>query len=314
MLAQLLHPSHRLFDLARTAKRLPHIALAIPLALIFLVAAQLIGGVPLLLFFVAVFGDRGIPHDQPFMHGLAVGAILVASFIFVYILLWAWLKWFEKRPFWTLGFERDGALFKYGRGLVIGLAQFVVVIGAPALFGWITPEAGREPFEGWVALGGVLIITLGWVVQGAAEEVVTRGWLMNVIGARYRPWLGVLISSVLFGVLHLLNQNVDVLSIINLCLFGLFAALFVLWEGGLWGIAAQHAVWNWAQGNVFGMPVSGNTDTGPILWNLREAGPDVITGGAFGPEGGLAVSVMLLASIALMAALLWRKRAAIHTT
>ncbi|MGQ0604896.1 MAG: CPBP family glutamic-type intramembrane protease [Anaerolineales bacterium] len=63
-------------------------------------------------------------------------------------------------------------------------------------------------------------------------------------GARYRPWLGVLVSSALFGVLHLLNPNVGLLPFINLCLFGLFAALYALREGGLWGIAAQHAVWN----------------------------------------------------------------------
>ncbi|MGQ0604901.1 MAG: lysostaphin resistance A-like protein [Anaerolineales bacterium] len=305
--------TNRLFELARTAKRLPHIVLALPLAVAFVFAAQLIGGVPLLLVFVAVFGDKGIPHDAPFVHGLAVGAILIASFGFIFVLLWAWLKWFEKRPFWTLGFERDGALMKYGRGLLIGLAQFALVMGAPALFGWVAPEPGREQFEGWLALGGVLVITLGWAVQGAAEETLTRGWLMNVIGARYRPWLGVLVSSALFGVLHLLNSNVGLLPFINLCLFGLFAALYALWEGGLWGIAAQHAVWNWAQGNVFGMQVSGNDDAGPILWNLQETGPDLLTGGAFGPEGGLAVTVMLVVSIAVLAVLL-RKRATIPVT
>jgi hypothetical protein len=80
-----------------------------------------------------------------------------------------------------------------------------------------------------------------------------------------------------------------------------------MWEGGLWGVCAQHAVWNWAQGNVFGMEVSGGASSVPILWNLQEAGPDLITGGAFGPEGGLAVTFILLVSIVVLVALLRRK-------
>ncbi|MGQ0604895.1 MAG: hypothetical protein ACT4QE_24705 [Anaerolineales bacterium] len=56
------------------------------------------------------------------------------------------------------------------------------------------------------------------------------------------------------------------------------------------------------------MQVSGNDDAGPILWNLQEAGPDLITGGAFGPEGGLAVTVMLVVSIVVVAVLLARSR------
>jgi len=299
--------AHRLFELARAGRRLPHFALAIPLSFGVVLVAQF-AAVPLLLLSLAVFGDRGIPQDQPWIHGLAVGGLLAASFAGIFGILWAWLRWFEKRPFWTLGFERDGALLKYGRGLLIGVAQLAFVIGVLALFDWVAPEAGREPFEGWAALGGVLVVSLGWAVQGAAEETLMRGWLMGVIGARYRPWLGVLVASLVFAVLHGLNPNIGALPLLNLFLFGLFAALYALWEGGLWGIAAQHAAWNWAQGNVFGMQVSGLAEAGPILWNWQEVGPDAITGGAFGLEGGLAVTVMLVLSIAALAALLARSR------
>ncbi len=299
--------AHRLFELARAAKRLPHFALAIPLSFGIVLVAQF-AAVPLLLLSLAVFGDRGIPQDQPWLHGLAVGGLLATSFAGIFGILWAWLRWFEKRPFWTLGFERDGALLKYGRGLLIGVAQLAFVIGVLALFGWVAPEAGREPFEGWAALGGVLVVGLGWAVQGAAEETLMRGWLMGVIGARYRPWLGVLVASLVFAVLHGLNPNIGALPLLNLFLFGLFAALYALWEGGLWGIAAQHAAWNWAQGNLFGMQVSGLAEAGPILWDWQEVGPDAVTGGAFGPEGGLAVTVMLVLSVAVLAALLARSR------
>lgn len=306
----LLSSTSRLFEMTRTAKRLPHIVLAIVLMPIIIVGGAVLLGLPVQLVLRQLLpGGLKFVADQPLLFGLVFALILSSSFGLTFGLLWLWLRFFEKRPFFTLGFEREGALWKYGRGLLIGFAQFGLAVGLPALFGWVVPETGREPFEGWQALAGVLIVTLGWVVQGAAEETLTRGWLMGVVGARYKPWLGVLISSLMFMLLHGLNPNIGPLPLINLFLFGVFTALWVLWEGGLWGVCAQHAVWNWAQGNVFGMEVSGGASSGPILWNLQEAGPDLITGGAFGPEGGLAVTGILLVSIGVLVALLRHKNA-----
>ncbi|MCS6908993.1 MAG: CPBP family intramembrane metalloprotease [Anaerolineales bacterium] len=310
MLAPFVQPGHRLFELARAGKRLPHIALAIPLTFVFVLAAQVGGGLPLLLAQWLVFGDRGLPRDQPLIHGAAIALFLVAAFGPIFILLALWLRLFEKRPLWTLGFERDGAAWKYARGLLVGGGMFAASVGLMLPFGYVAPEAGLPEREGWFALGGVLVIFLGWMVQGAAEEALTRGWLMNVIGARYRPWLGLLVSSLVFVVLHGLNPNIGALPLLNLFLFAVFAALYALWERSLWGICAAHAAWNWMQGNVFGLQVSGSAETGPMLFNLAEAGPDWFTGGAFGPEGGLAATVILALAIAALALLLALPRSA----
>ena len=139
----------------------------------------------------------------------------------------------------------------------------------------------------------VLLVALGWVVQGAGEEVVTRGWMLPVLGARTRPWIGIVVVSLFFSLLHGLNPNLSALAMVNLALFGLFAAFYALREGSLWGICALHSVWNWIQGNVFGFEVSGTNAGGGTLFKFVETGPDWFTGGAFGPEGGLAVSLML---------------------
>lgn len=95
------------------------------------------------------------------------------------------------------------------------------------------------------------------------------------------------------------------LVIVNLLLYSLFAAFYALREGSLWGVCAFHSAWNWAQGNFFGLAVSGNQADGGMLFDLMEVGPDWFTGGAFGPEGGLAVTLMLLVGIAIMSA--WNK-------
>jgi membrane protease YdiL (CAAX protease family) len=177
---------------------------------------------------------------------------------------------------------------------MVGLAMFVASIALSALLGYIAFEQGNPQPQGLAALGAVLVVFLGWLVQGAAEEAVARGWLMPVIGARYRPLWGILSSSIVFAALHSLNPNLNPIGILNLFLFGIFTALYALYEGGLWGVFSLHTVWNWAQGNLFGFEVSGQGSQVGTLFDLMEVGPDAITGGPFGPEGGLAVTVVLL--------------------
>jgi membrane protease YdiL (CAAX protease family) len=177
--------------------------------------------------------------------------------------------------------------------------------GAVALLaavGYAGPEDGPPQLQGVAALPGVLIALLGWAVQGPAEELICRGWMLPVLAARYRLRTGVIVSSLFFAVLHGLNPNLTVIAGLNLALYGLFAALYALREGGIWGIGAQHAAWNWAQGNVFGFEVSGIAPAGGMVLNLMETGPDEVTGGAFGPEGGLAITAVLVVGIVVLLA------------
>jgi len=79
-----------------------------------------------------------------------------------------------------------------------------------------------------------------------------------------------------------------------------FAAVYALAEGGLWGICAWHAVWNWAMGDLLGFATDGTPHSG-LLSSIRADGPDIITGGAFGLEGGLACTAVFLIAIGIIA-------------
>ncbi len=315
----LFNSNNHLLELARSGRRLPHIILTIVLAFVIVFAAQITGGILALLLILGITGvTSGLPSlDNPetlvnvLMPDTALEQTILLIFAFgpIFLILWAWLALFEKRPLWTVGMEKSGALTKYLRGLLVGLLMFAAAIGISAMFGYIAIEAGNPQQQGMAALGGVLLVFVGWTVQGPAEETLTRGWVMPVIGARYRPWLGALVSSLLFAALHSLNPNLSPVAVLNLFLFGAFAALYALYEGGLWGVFSLHAAWNWAQGNLFGFEVSGIAPPGGTLFNLMEVGPDVITGGSFGPEGGLSVTVVLVAA-SVVVWLLARKRTA----
>jgi hypothetical protein len=85
-----------------------------------------------------------------------------------------------------------------------------------------------------------------------------------------------------------------------LFLFGILTGLYVLKEGSLWGVMGLHAAWNWAEGNLFGFPVSGLAFSSGSLVYLKEAGPAFINGGGFGPEGGIAVTLAQLICILII--------------
>lgn len=312
-MSRLFNPHNHLLELARSGKRLPHIAIVIVLGFLFVLIAQLSGGVAAVLLILSLSWasmpafDPESPQPSPEMvnalmpdNALEQTIYLVFAFVPIFIILWLWLRFYEKRSLWTIGMEWAGAGWKYGRGLLIGVVMFAASIGISGALGYIAFEQGNPQQQGLSALGGVLLVYLGWTVQGPAEEAIARGWMLPTIGARYRPLLGVLLSSVIFAAYHSCNPNLGFIAVLNLFLFGVFAALFALYEGGLWGVFGIHAAWNWAQGNLFGFEVSGGPAVGGTLFNLMETGPDAITGGPFGPEGGLSVTVILVISCGLV--------------
>lgn len=304
---------NRLYDLARQGKRItPWWAVLILSVAIIRGSALFALPISIVQFFTSGFSPEGVPLESPSSPLLGTFfeiAYLVIPFGAVILLVWLWVGVYEKRPFSSLGFERPKALFLYGRGLLIGVLTFLGTIGLMALFGYVAPEASDPAKTGFAALGSIVLILIpGWLIQGAAEEVLTRGWMLPVLSARYRPWVGLLISAVFFAVMHGSNPNISGLALINLALYGLFAALYALREESLWGICAFHSVWNWVQGNLFGFQVSGQESPVGTLFNLMETGPDWFTGGAFGPEGGLVTTLVLVLSCALI--LFWPQPAA----
>lgn len=299
----------KLFSMARQGQRLTHIAAVIPLSILFSFVAQM-GIIPVVIVMTVIYGfsDAIITLEgmAPSIAGFWMGMQLISAFVLVYFILWTWLRFVEKRPFWTLGYELKNALSQYACGFLLGALMFAGSVGILALFGSVSFEQGDPTQQGLAALGGVSLVLLGWIIQGGAEEALMRGWVLPVIGARYKPWIGLLISSIIFAFLHGLNPNLSVIALLNLTLFGVFAGLYAMREGSMWGISALHSVWNWVQGNFFGFQVSGTNASGGTLINLMETGADWLTGGEFGPEGGLVVTAVIVIGIFIV--LFWRSK------
>lgn len=285
-----------LFKEAKDAKVLPNIFTAILWAAFFLIVGQILGEL------LSIVTQKIIGSNP----AIIMLNTLICSFLFVSLLTFARVKFREKRPISSIGFGRKGFIKKYLLGFLIGLLMFSSVVLLLTISGNIEINNNPESLSGISALAGVLIVLPGWMIQGGTEEVLTRGWLMPVLGARYNVAVGLITSSMIFGVLHLLNPNVGVLAIVNIVLVGLFLGLYVIKTKDLWGVCGLHAAWNWSQGNVFGFEVSGQKVASGSLMHLKSTGTEWFTGGAFGPEAGLAATLVL--SIGIIAVLLIKEK------
>ena len=221
----------------------------------------------------------------------------LGSFFFMALLVFLWVKFREKRPFSSLGFFKEGWLKELGKGFLIGSIQFSLIVALLLLTGsgkLELAELGLEPVL------FILALIPFWILQGGTEELVTRGWLFPAVSAKSNILVGVLVSSALFGAMHLLNAGVTVLSIVTIILDGIFACLLMIKYDNMWVLAGMHGAWNFVQGNVYGIQVSGNGATASVFNYTSQTSIDWLSGGAFGAEGSIFASIVLIGCIAYL--------------
>lgn len=217
---------------------------------------------------------------------------LIFEFIFCSLIIFIRVKLKDKRTLSSFGFQREGAVRNYVFGFLIGAFLMSIITIMLVFTGNAVLNNKSTQTLGINAIVNTLIIAPGWMIQSATEEILTRGWMMNTIKERYNVIWGVIGSSLFFALLHLGNPNVSFISIINLILVGILFSLYVIKSKNLWGVCGMHAAWNLFQGNIFGFKVSGvNTQIGSIV-ELNTVGANWISGGAFGPEGGILCTVV----------------------
>ena len=212
------------------------------------------------------------------------------------VLLWCLLA--EQRTLSSLGFVSRNVGAEYGLGLVFGLLMFGGAVLICVATNSLTLTASDEAFP----IGAFLLCLVGFLIQGMSEEMLCRSYLMVSLSRGLPLWACAVINALLFSLLHVGNPGVTVIALVNIFLFGLFASGLTLRRGSIWMVGALHSMWNFAQGNLFGIPVSGLAGLpSPLKADIAEGGlSTLINGGAFGLEGGLAVTVVLLTSCTLI--------------
>lgn len=209
------------------------------------------------------------------------------------------------------------------RGLLLGGALIGLACTALAVTGsarWSVDPGGVPPGE---LLGAFLRLTAFLLLAAWMEELLFRGYPLQAAAEAAGPTAAILATSVLFGLAHAANPGLagelldgvtlaEILPLLNVGLAGVVLGLAYWRTLSLWFATGVHLGWNWVMGFLADLPVSGLEGSSPAYalfdtpgWSVTVEGPELWTGGAFGPEGGLAVTAASLLGIAW---LLWTDR------
>lgn len=202
---------------------------------------------------------------------------------------------FQHRTNTAIGFTKKHALPEYLLGYAVG----VLMIAAAWGICLVTGTARLNGFSATFSLSWFLLFFAGFLVQGMSEEVLLRSFLLVSLSRRYRLLWCILLNSFLFALLHIMNPGITPLALLNLFLAGVLFSVYFLKRGSIWGVAAMHSAWNFVQGNLFGIEVSGMNMGSTLLETTMDAEFAWLNGGSFGLEGGIAVTIVQLVCIVL---------------
>ncbi|MBO4426479.1 MAG: CPBP family intramembrane metalloprotease [Clostridiales bacterium] len=194
--------------------------------------------------------------------------------------------------------SRAGIVRSYLTGLVLGL----LMMGSVLLILIITGQVSYISFglEGGIT-ATFIINLLMWIPQGMTEEIMFRGFMIPRVKDKSNTAVAVILSSFLFAAFHSANIGFTPLAAINLFLIALLFALIYLKTGNIWMTSAIHTMWNLTQGNIIGLQVSGTEAASSVLKTVYcKSSMDIVTGGAFGSEGGLAVTAVTVTGLIIL--------------
>lgn len=244
-----------------------------------------------LLLFVVVSGilaaavaAAGLSQSMLATTSSALSGALVAGWVMVRVV--------DQRPVEALGFAaepaglRDSAVGTLAGGAMLGAAVVLLAVAGTAR--WVAEPGTASEYV--AALG--LALVFFWVAA-ALEEVLFRGYPFQVLVQGIGVWPTLLVTSALFTYVHGRNPNVTALALANIFLAGFMLGVAYLRTRSLWFATAVHMGWNWAMSALLDFPVSGLRPFDAPYYDAHETGADWWTGGAFGPEAGVAATVTL---------------------
>jgi len=206
----------------------------------------------------------------------------------------------DKRSFASLGFSINK---QAGLDLLVGIAipfiLFLAIYLLESSMGWLKFNSFA-----WQTASPAMVVSqtlryFVWFIFVAwNEELVYRGYIMQSLASGLNLILGILISSIYFGIEHLSNPNSNGMAVAGIFLAGLFLAYAYIRTGQLWLSIGLHLGWNFFESAIFGFPVSGYDRPG--LFHITVSGPEFWTGGAFGPEAGFIMLPITLLGAALI--------------
>jgi membrane protease YdiL (CAAX protease family) len=214
--------------------------------------------------------------------------LMLLQFIGAILTLFIFRKFVDKKSFKSLGFEFSS----YKKDLLKGLAwgAGLISVGFLALYlsdfiAIVETDFGAIQWFSYIAFFAIVAFN---------EEILVRGYVLTNLMSSMSKYWALIVSALLFSVMHLGNDSTSLLSTANLFLAGIMLGIYTIHKRNLWFPIAMHFTWNFFQGPILGFEVSGTKMDSVI--SQQVSGNSLITGGEFGFEGSLLLTVMMIAS------------------
>ncbi len=229
-------------------------------------------------------------------HGVLVRLLLsqIVTLVFVFLIIYFFRKFIDRKSIVSLGFSiknrAKDIIFALAFGFIIMALGFSLLL----IFGNLEIIAFNfVPYVMFISLITLLAVSL-------IEEIIFRGYLLNNLLESINKYIALVIISVIFAVLHSLNANFTIAGLINLTLFGILIGIPYIINQNLWFPISFHLSWNYSQGPIFGFFVSGKGEGIKFLITQNLQGDPLITGGNFGFEGSVILTIILAISILIL--------------
>ena len=259
-------------------------------------AAAMLLGEGLVIGILTAIGYDVLHGDMPNIYLLSYYGYTIFSLIAI-----LYCKIFEKRGLKSIGFDRRA--YDWLTGGAISVVMLAVIIAVCC----ITQSISFAGFSRGAGLKIILLTAGAYVIQGSMEEIFIRGFLMNSLKRKVSDKTALFVSATVFVVMHLIGCPIleqgalgAAVSIANLYLISVVFSVCMLYKKNIWINCGLHSVWNFVLNCVLGLTVSGgqNSSEGIILLNVQSS--NIINGGAYGIEAGLACTVVTTATAFIM--------------
>jgi uncharacterized protein len=222
------------------------------------------------------------------------------------------LRWVDRRPWSFVGLGRSQARpWQLGVGLLVGALAILLPSGVLLLTSWLSalPAAGSGATAGVPGSGSwwsyAVVMILFFLPQSLGEEMMSRGYLFATAREAMGWRWALVLTSVLFGLMHMANPGANARSLVLVILAGVFLGAILLATDSLYAAWMAHFAWNWSMAALLHTSVSGLPISAPG-YRVVDSGPDWVTGGVWGPEGGVGAALGMMLGILFLVS--WRRR------
>ena len=203
--------------------------------------------------------------------------------------VWLFQKFVNRESFTSIGLEFSGYKDDFVSGLLLGVGLIVLGFGTLYIFNFLSVASIQ-----FSLIDQLFYLSL-FAVVSLNEEIAIRGYILQNLSSSFNKYIALVLSSLVFMIMHIGNHNMSAVPLFNLFLAGLLLGVYCIHKNNLWFPIGAHITWNYFQGPVLGFEVSGNDVDSIFIQSLN--GSELITGGEFGFEGSIILTVLMIIGI-----------------